>query len=93
MLQQQYSEIITKINEAIERMKQLELEAQEKELAYLIERYDFLVGSIECRHMLEQILPDGANIICSKYIVEPMTIYAIQKIDLRDYLLGDFRVE
>lgn len=59
---------------------------QEKELAEIITRYDFIVGSIECKNRLMEILPDSANIICSPYVEDPTMIYAVKKFDIKDLI-------
>ena len=70
------------INEFIRQQK----EHTEKELAEIITKYDFAVGSIELKKRLMEILPEGANIICSPYIESPTIIYAIKKFDVTDLL-------
>ena len=70
------------INEFIRQQK----EYTEKALAEIITKYDFVVGSMECKQELMKILPEGANIICSPYIESPTTIYAIKKFDTMDLL-------
>ena len=59
---------------------------QEKELAWIITNYDFIVGSIECKNRLMEILPDDANIICSPYVEDPTMIYAVKKFDIKDLI-------
>ena len=59
---------------------------QEKELAWIITHYDFIVGSIECKNRLMEILPDKANIICSKYVEDPTTVYVVKKFDIKDLI-------
>lgn len=77
----------------IEKFDQLQMEYKEQTLAEIITNYDFIVGSIECKHKLMEILPEGANIICSPYIESPTMIYAIKKFDIMDYLLHDTEKE
>ena len=72
--------------EAIERFERLQREYKEQTLAEIITKYDFIVGSIECKCRLMQVLPNGTNIICSPYIESPTTIYAIKKFDINDYI-------
>ena len=55
-------------------------------LSEIITKYDFLVGSIECKHRLMQLLPDDAKIICSPYIEESDAVYAIKKFYLTDLI-------
>lgn len=72
--------------EEIEKFTRLQREYKEKTLAEIITKYDFVVGSKECKHRLMEILPEGANIICSPYIENPTMIYAIKKFDVMDLL-------
>lgn len=59
---------------------------QEKELAWIITKYDFIVGSIECKNKLMEILPDEANIVYSPYVEDPTKIYAVKKFDIKDLI-------
>ena len=77
------NEIFAGIEEFIRQQK----EYTEKTLAEIITKYDFIVGSRECKHKLMKILPEGANIICSSYIESPTTIYAIKKFEMMDLLV------
>lgn len=72
--------------EEIEKFVRLQMEYKEKILAEIITKYDFLVGSKECKYRLMEVLPEGANIICSPYIENPTMIYAIKKFDIMDLL-------
>jgi hypothetical protein len=74
--------------EAIEKFNREQMERTEKALAEIITKYDFVVGSIECKHRLMEILPEGANIVCSPYIEDPTMIYAIKKFDITDLIMG-----
>ena len=76
----------------IEEFARLQMEYKEKTLAEIITKYDFLVGSKECKDRLMGILPDSANIICSPYIEDPTMIYAIKKFDIKDLLTEPCRV-
>ena len=73
---------------AIEKFTRLQREYKEQKLAEIITKYDFIVGSKECKLKLMEILPEGANIICSPYIESPTTIYAIKKFDAMDLIMG-----
>jgi hypothetical protein len=73
--------------EEIEKFARWQRERKEKTLAEIITKYDFIVGSEECKYKLIEALPEGANIICSPYIVSPTQFYAIKKFDIMDYLL------
>ena len=61
-------------------------EYTERTLAEIITKYDFIVGSKECKHKLMEVLPEGATIICSPYIASPTMIYVIKKFDIVDYI-------
>ena len=76
------------ILEAIEKIIRLQGEYKEQKLAEIITKYDFIVGSKECKLKLMEVLPEGANIICSPYIESPTTIYAIKKFDAMDLIMG-----
>lgn len=76
------------IFEEIEKFTRLQREYKEQELAEIITKYDFIVGSKECKFKLMEVLPEGANIICSPYIESPTTIYAIKKFDTTDLIMG-----
>ena len=76
------------ILEAIEKFTRLQREYEEQKLAEIITKYDFIVGSKECKLKLMEILPEGANIICHPYIESPTTIYAIKKFDAMDVIMG-----
>lgn len=81
------SDTIKRIYAHFEEIIRQEMEYKERTLAEIITKYDFIVGSNECKNRLMEILPDGANVICSPYIENPTMIYAIKKIDIRDLLL------
>lgn len=74
--------------EATEKFTRLQREYKEQKLAEIITKYDFIVGSKECKLKLMEILPEGANIICSPYIESPTTIYAIKKFNAMDVIMG-----
>ena len=61
------------------------VEEKRKTLVEVITKYDIIVSSVELKSILETILPEGANIICSPYIEDPMSIYVIKKFDIMDY--------
>lgn len=68
----------------IEKFVQLQMEHKEQTLAEIITKYDFIVGSKECKCKLMEILPERANVICSPYIASPTMIYVIKKFDIMD---------
>lgn len=72
--------------EIIEEIVRFQRERKERTLAEIIEKYDFIVESEECKHRLMEILPEGANIICTPYIESPTMVYAIKKFDIKDLL-------
>ena len=80
------SDTIKRIYSNLEEIIRQEMEYKERTLAEIITKYDFIVGSNECKHRLMEILPDGANVICSPYIENPTMIYAIKKFDITDLL-------
>lgn len=80
---------INRFYEMIDEIHRQQMEQQEKALAEIIQNFDFIVGSIECKDRLMGILPEGANIICSSYITDPTMIYAIKKFDIQDYINKD----
>jgi len=87
------NDAMTNVLKQIDDFLREQRENREKELAKIIQNYDFVVGSIECRHRLMEISPDGANIIVSHYIEDPETIYAIKKFDVMDLILNQAESE
>ena len=71
----------------IERFNRIQREHKEQALAEIITKYDFIVGSEECKRRLMEVLPEGANVICSHYIESPTMIYAIKKFNITDYII------
>lgn len=74
------------MNNIVNEIARLNSEYKERALAEIITKYDFIVGSIECKHRLMGVLPEGANIVCSPYIEDPTMVYAIKKFDVKDLL-------
>lgn len=70
----------------VEKFARLQTEYTERTLAEIIAKYDFVVGSVECKHRLMSVLPEGASVICSPYIENPTMIYAIKKFDVGDLI-------
>ena len=70
------------VNEFIRQQR----EYTERTLAEIITKYDFVVGSKECKCKLMEVLPEGANVVYSPYIENPTMIYAIKKFDIMDYI-------
>ena len=81
------------VNNIIDEFIRQQREHTEMTLAKIIEKYDFIVGSIECKTKLMEVLPEGANIVCSPYITSPTTVYAIKKFDAMDLLPEPFKAE
>lgn len=85
---------ITNINNIIDEILKQYNEHKEKELAEIIAKYDFIVGSAELKYKLMDILPKGANIIYSNYISDPTMCYAIKKFNIVELLKenGDIKI-
>lgn len=81
------------INKVIDEFVRQQKEYTERALAEIITKYDFVVGSIESRRKLMEILPEGANIVYSPYIVSPNMIYAIKKFDISDLFKEPYKPE
>lgn len=78
------------ITQMIDEIVRQQREHTEKTLAEIITKYDFIVGSKECKYRLMEILPEGAIVVCSPYIDDPTKIYAIKKFDIMDLCrMGD----
>lgn len=82
-----YNYNIDEIFAEVEKFNRLQMEYKEQTLAEIITKYDFIVGSEECKFKLMEVLPEGANIICSHYIESPTMIYAIKKFDIADLIM------
>lgn len=77
----------------IEEFTRQQLEIKEKELAEIIQKYDFIVGSNELKITLGRVLPEGAKIVYSRYIEDPTKCYMVKKFDITDLLFDDKRGE
>ena len=75
------------INNIVNEIIRQQREYTERTLAEIITKYDFIVGSKECKAKLMEILPEGVNVVCSPYIKSPTTVYAIKKFDAMDLLM------
>lgn len=84
---------ITYMNNIVEETIRQYYEYKEKEFAEIITKYDFIVGSEELKNRLVDILPDGANIIYSKYMPNPTMCYAIKKFDIMELVKEPLLVE
>ena len=71
----------------IEKFNCLQRERKEQTLAEIITKYDFIVGSEECKYRLMEALPEGVKVICTPYMEDPTMIYAIKKFNIMDYML------
>ena len=85
-------EALTNANQMIDEIIRQQRELTERTLAEIVTKYDFIVGSIECKHRLMEVLPEGANIVCSPYLEDPTMIYAIKKFDIAD-LIKPYKAE
>ncbi len=74
------------ILEEIDKFIRLQNERTEQTIAEIITTFDFIVGSNECKYRLMEVLPEGANIICSPYLASPTTIYVIKRFDIMGLL-------
>lgn len=82
---------VTSIDNIFDVMEEFERqikEDKEKKFAEIIQKYDFMVGSIELKMKLAEGLPKDANIVYSPLIDNPTMIYAIKKFDILDYILN-----
>ena len=73
--------------EQIEKYEREWREHREQELAKICEEHDFIVGSPELKLQLLEHLPNGANVVYSKYLDDPTLIIAIRKFNLSEYLM------
>lgn len=78
--------VVNPITQMIDEIVRQQKEHTEKTLAEIITKYDFIVGSKECKFRLMEILPEGANVVCSPFIESPTMIYAIKKFDIMDFI-------
>ena len=76
--------VIDNVFNQIEEFERQQREHTAKMLSEIITKYDFFVGSKECKYRLMEILPEEANVICTPYIDDPTKIYAIKKFDIMD---------
>lgn len=86
---QPFPPIVEYINEVVRQ----QMEYREKTLTEIITKYDFIVGSEECKLKLMEVLPKEANIICSPHIASPTMIYAVKKFDILDLLKEPGQIE
>lgn len=76
--------IIDSVFNQIEEFERQQREHAARTVTEIITKYDFIVGSKECKYRLMEILPEGANVICTPYLDDPTKIYAIKKFDILD---------
>lgn len=86
-------EDIQSIVDIVDEIARQQMEYTERTLAEIITKYDFIVGSIECKHKLMDILPKGVNIIYSPFVENPTMIYAIKKFDIMDLFENPYKAE
>lgn len=84
---------IAEIYDSIDRIIREHEEYIEKELAEIIQKYDFIVGSKDIKYKLMQVLPKGANIVYSPYIEDSTIVYAIKKFDIKDLFSEPYNEE
>jgi hypothetical protein len=77
---------LKEMNDTINNITNLRKERAEKALVEAIEKYDFMVASKDAMYKLKEVLPDGANIVCSPYIEDSTNVYVIKKFDIMDYI-------
>lgn len=70
----------------LEEIKNMVRLQKERELAEIVQKYNFIVGSKEAKYALTKVLPKDANIIYSPFIEEPNLVYAVKKFDILDIL-------
>jgi hypothetical protein len=79
--------------EMIEKAIQEYEKQREKELAEIITKYDFLVGSEELKGKLIEVLPKEAKIIYTPYIDDPTAVYAIKKFEVSSLFSEPYKSE
>lgn len=78
--------VVNHITQMIEEFIRQQKEYTEKTLEEIITKYDFIVGSKECKSMLMEILPEGANVIYSPYVESPTTVHMVKKFNAMDLM-------
>lgn len=78
--------VVNPITQMIEEFIRQQREHTEKTLEEIITKYDFIVGSKECKSMLMEILPEGANVIYSPYVESPTTVHMVKKFKAMDLM-------
>ena len=61
----------------------------ERKLAEIVQKYDFIVGSKEAQYALTKVLPKDAKIVYSPYLDAPNLVYAVKKYDILDILKAE----
>lgn len=82
---------IEDIQSIVNEIARQQAEYTERTLAEIITKYDFIVGSKECKGKLMDILPKGVKIIYSPFVEDPTMIYAIKKFDVMDLFKEPYR--
>ena len=70
----------------IEEIKEMTRLQKERELAEIVQNYDFIVGSKEAKYALTKVLPKDAKVIYSPYLDDPNLVYMVKKYDILDIL-------
>ena len=70
----------------IEELKEMTRLQKERELAEIVQNYDFIVGSKEAKYALTKVLPKDAKVIYSPYLYDPNLVYMVKKYDILDIL-------
>ncbi len=80
-----FDELPTELDNCVNSVIKAVNEDSERALAEIIENFDFIVGSIECKHKLMSMLPEANVIVTSRFIGEPNAIFAVKKFHIIDY--------
>ena len=81
------------ILEEMEKLRKSIEEYTEKELAEIITKYDFLVGSEELKGKLIEALPKDAKIIYSPFVENSTVVYAIKKFEVTSLFSTPYKPE
>lgn len=73
-----------RIMDNFDKFKEYIKTQNEKELARIVQNYDFIAGSKEVKYKLLKALPKEANVVYSPFIEDPNLVYAVKKFDILD---------
>ena len=76
--------IMDNFGSVVEKIKEMTRIQTERELAEIVQNYDFIVGSKEAKYALIKALPKDANVVYSPFIEDPNLVYAVKKYDILD---------